>query len=150
MFSSPLITDHLVIDKALSATDIAIKSQQALTMTQGESISIANSQFTYACETPDSFTIQNGENYTFVEETITPNEDFVGTLLVNVVANKNGVSSENNVVSITVEAKPEPIPEPIPEPTPAPESSKSSGSLFWLLLFTIILPWRIGFLVKAK
>lgn len=132
------------INKALSATDITITDQKALSITQGESIELANSQFTYACEMPDSITIQTGENYTFTGTTITPNNEFSGMLSVGIIANKNDISSEAFIVSINVEVKPEPT------PTPSPPAAKSSGSVFWLLLFVFILPWRVCFLVKQK
>lgn len=134
------------IDKMLSSADIAITSQQALSLTQGESLALASSQFTYACETADSITIQAGDNYTFVDETIIPNENFSGALSVVIIANKNSINSEAFVVNITVEAKPEPEPEPVPEPVVA----KSSGSVFWLLLCICVLPWRILILAKVK
>ena len=134
------------IDKALSSSDIAITSQQTLVLTQGDNIALTSTQFGYACETPDSLTIQSGDNYSFLGETITPNNDFTGTLLVEVIANKDDVTSEAFVVNITVEAKPESI----PEPTPEPPTAKSSGSIFWLLLYVFILPWRVWFSVKAK
>lgn len=136
------------IDKALSSADIAITSQPALSLTQGDSIALASSQFTYACEVADSITIQASDNYTFEGESITPNEDFTGALSVAIIANKNSVSSEVFVVNITVEAKPEP--EPIPEPTTEPAVAKSSGSTFWLLLCVCILPWRVWILAKVK
>lgn len=144
------------ISKALTTADIAITAQQTLSLTQGESIEVNSSQFTYQCETPDSITVQSGDNYAFNGTTITPNSDYFGVLSVGVVTNKNDISSEVFVVSINVEAKPEPV--PIPEPVPTPEApptseppiAKSSGSVFWLLIFIILLPWRGLFLVKAK
>lgn len=134
------------INKALSAADIAITSQQTLSLTQGESIELTSSQFTYACETPDSITIQSGDNYSFTGTSITPNSDFSGMLSVGIIANKNDISSEAFVVSISVEAKAEPV----PLTTPEPPTAKSSGSMFWLLLFVFILPWRVCLLVKGK
>jgi len=138
------------IDKALSSTDITVISQSTLSLTQGESIALASSQFTYACEAADSITIQNGDNYTFSGETVLPNSDFIGLLSVNVTANKEGISSEVFVVNITVEAKPEPEPIPEPEPVPDKPATKSSGSMSWLLLFIFVLPWRVWFLAKVK
>ncbi len=132
------------IDKALVAADIAITSQPTLSLTQGESIELVSTQFTYACETADSIAIQSGDNYSFAGTTITPNSDFSGTLSVNIVAKKDSVSSAAFAANITVEAKPEPV--PIPEPPAA----KSSGSMAWLLLFVFILPWRAWFLNRIK
>ena len=122
------------IDKALSSADIAIIAQQDISLVQGDSIEITSELFSYACEAADSITIQSGENYSFNEGTITPNEDVVGELIVPIVANKDSVSSDTFMVTIIVDAKPEPEPEPEPEPTPTPPSSKSSGSMFWLLI----------------
>lgn len=120
------------IDKALSSTEIAITSQQSISLVQGESVEINSSQFTYACQVADSITIQAGNDYTFSGETITPNSGFTGELLVSIIANKETISSEIFVVNITVA--------PIPEP--ATPVAKSSGSIFWLLLFIFGLPWR--------
>lgn len=136
------------IDKALSSTDISITSQQTFTVTQGDSITIASSQFGYACETPDSLTVQSGDNYTFSGTSITPSSDFTGILAVKIVANKNGITSESYTVNITVEEKPEPEPEP--EPTPTEPETKSSGSISWLLLLGFILPWRVWQLTQSK
>ena len=133
------------INKEFTATEIAITGQQTLSLTQGESIELTSSQFTYACETPDSITIQSGDNYSFTGTTLTPNSDFSGLLSVGVVVNKNDISSEVFSVSISVEAKPEPT----PEPTPEPPAAKSSGSITWLIIFMFILPWRILFLAKS-
>ena len=113
-----------------------------MSLTQGASITLASSQFTYACEAPDLITIQQGDNYTFSGETVTPNNDFTGVLSVAVIANKDSINSETFFVNITVAAKTEPIPE-------APVT-KSSGSISWLLLFIFILPWRVLLLANVK
>jgi hypothetical protein len=134
------------INKALTSLDIAITNQQPLSLVQGESIGLASSQFTYACEAGDSITIQDGDSYTFSGETITPNADFTGTLPVSIIANKGSISSEVFIVNITVEAKPEPA----PIPTPETSASKSSGSISWLFLFILVLPWRVWFLAKVN
>ena len=134
------------INKALSAKDVEITSQQSISLVQGESIELTNALFTYACEAADSITIQTGDNYTFLEQTVTPNSDFSGELLVSVIINKDNVSTSSQVVNLTVEAKPEPIPEPTPELTPEPVTTdkKSSGSMYWSLfiLLTFTLLWR--------
>jgi len=130
------------IDKALVAADIAITSQPNLSLIQGGNVELVGSQFTYACETPDSIAIQSGDNYSFSGTTITPNSDFSGSLAVGIIANKGSVSSNVFVVNISVEAQPE------PEPTPEPAPTKSSGSIAWLLLFVFILPWRHSLLNK--
>jgi len=129
------------INKAISVADIAIINQQILSLTQGESIELATSQFTYKCETPDAITIQSGDNYTFTDTTITPNSDFLGVLSVAIIVNKDDINSEIFYVSINVEAK--------PEPTPEQPVTKSSGSMTWLLLFIFILPWRVWILDKT-
>jgi len=134
------------IDKTLSSTDVAITDQQAISLVQGESLELTSSQFTYACEVADSITIQSGDNYTFAGASISPNSDFIGSLSVNITANKGDVSSEVFIASIAVTEKPEPV----PEPTPDKPVSKSSGSMFWLLLCTFILPWRAWLSVKSK
>mgnify|MGYP001942268870 CR=1 FL=1 len=136
------------INKALSRADIAIKNQQTFTMTQGESIELTSEQFTYACEDASSIVIQNGENYTFSDGTITPNSDFSGTLLVNIIATKDDISSAIFIASVAVEA----IAAPTPTPTPAAETpeSSSSGSIFWLLLLILICPWRTGVLTTKN
>lgn len=128
------------IDKALASSDVAIITQQPFSLVQGGSVALNSSHFTYACETPDSITIQAGTNYTVSGETITPNSDFVGELNVPIIANKDTVTSEAFVVAITVEAKPEP--EPVPEPVSEPTSGKSSGSMSWLLFLIFVLPLR--------
>jgi hypothetical protein len=129
------------INKLLAAKDIVITSQQSISLIQGESIELTNALFTYACEVADSITVQAGENYTFIGQTVTPNSDFSGELLVSVIINKGNVSSSSQVVNLTVEAKPEPIPEPTPEPVNT--DKKSSGSMYWslflLLTFTLLL-----------
>ncbi|PCH95190.1 MAG: hypothetical protein COB83_09335 [Gammaproteobacteria bacterium] len=134
------------INKALTAEDIAITAQQTLSLTQGESIEINSAQFTYQCETPDSIIVQSGDNYSFTGTTITPNSDFSGALSVGIIANKNDISSEIFTVNISVEAKPTPA----PTPEPIPPAANSSGSVFWLLLFAFMLPWRTLQLVKSK
>lgn len=137
------------IDKALSAEDLAITNQQALTVTQGESINLTSSQFNFACETPSTLTIESGDNYTFVDTSITPDSDFTGNLVVNLVASKAGISSAIYGVNITVEEKPEPEPVPGPTPEPTKPESSSSGSVFWLLFIGLILPWRVLQLTAA-
>lgn len=129
-----------VIDKALASSDVAIITQQSFSLVQGGSVVLNTSHFTYACETADSITIQAGDNYTVLDETITPNSDFVGELSVPVIANKGSVASEIFDVTINVEAKPEPEPEP--EPTEPTSGESSGGSAFWLLFFISVLPWR--------
>lgn len=126
------------INKALNSSDVSITAQPVLSLVQGSSITLNSAQFTYKCQPADTFTIQPGDNYTVVDQTITPSSDFVGELQVAVVASKATVNSEQFMVSITVEAKPEPVPVPQPEP----ESSSSSGSVYWLLLCLGLLPWR--------
>lgn len=128
------------INKALNASDIDITNQQAISLVQGVSVTLSTSQFTYACEEASSITIQNGENYTFVGETITPNSNFSGELTVSLVANKGGITSDVYEAKITVQAK--------VEPEPTQPTSKSSGSMFWLLLFVTVLPWRIRRFIK--
>ena len=130
------------IDKALSPSDISITGQSTMTVTEGESIDILPSQFTYACESPESISILAGEHYTFVDQTITPNQNFVGKLFVDIVTHKAGIQQENIGISIMVNAKPEPAPEP--------PKAKSSGSLFWLLLSWFIIPWRIYFVAQKR
>jgi hypothetical protein len=136
------------INKALSAADIAITGQQTLSLTQGESIELTSLQFTYACEAPDLITIEPGDNYSFTGTTITPNSEFSGLLSVGVTANKGSVNSETFTTSISVEAKSTPT--PVPVLTPEPAVTKSSGSMFWLLIFVFIQPWRVWLLVKTK
>ncbi|MCI2283118.1 hypothetical protein L3081_06545 [Colwellia sp. MSW7] len=126
------------IDKALASSDIAIIIRQPFSIVQGGSVVLNSSHFTYACESPDSITIQAGANYTVSGDTITPNSDFVGELSVPVIANKDTVTSDVFVVAITVEAKPEPEPDPVSETT----SGKSSGGISWLLCFILVLPLR--------
>jgi hypothetical protein len=111
-----------------------ITSQQSISLIQGESIELTNALFTYACEVADSITVQAGENYTFIGQTVTPNSDFSGELLVSVIINKGNVSSSSQVVNLTVEAKPEPV----------TTNKKSSGSMYWslFLLLTFTLLWR--------
>jgi len=130
------------IDKALSSADITITSQQTMSLVQGDSLMISTTHFTYACELADSITIQNGDDYTFSGATLTPNSDFSGELSVSVVASKDNITSEAFIVSVTVEAKPE------PEPEPVQPASKSSGSIYWLMLFVFVIPWRNCFLLK--
>jgi len=124
------------INKALAAKDLVITSQQAISLVQGNNIELTNALFSYACEAADSITIQAGDNYTSLGQTVTPNSDFSGELVVSVVLNKEDVSSSVQQVNLTVEAK--------PEPTTEIETSnnKSSGSMSWLLLFTLALLWR--------
>jgi len=136
------------ITKALSAADIAITGQQSLSLNQGDSIDINSGQFTYQCEFPDSITVQSGDNYSFSGTTITPDSGYSGVLAVGIIANKDNLSSEVFMVSISVEATPEPT--PVPEPTPEPPKAKSSGSVFWLLIFIVLLLWRSLFLTREK
>ncbi|MDO6506107.1 zinc-dependent metalloprotease family protein [Colwellia sp. 4_MG-2023] len=124
------------INKALAAKDLVITSQQAISLVQGNSIELTNALFTYACEAADSITIQAGDNYTFLGQTVTPNSDFSGELVVSVVISKDNVSSSVQLVNLTVEAKTEPTSEP------EAGNDKSSGSMSWLLLFTFALLWR--------
>jgi len=126
------------INKEVTGADIAMTSQQTLSLIQGESIELAKDQFTYKCETPDLITIQRGDNYSFTGTTIIPNSDFSGILFVRVIANKNDISSDVFMVRINVDAKPEP---PV---------TKSSGSIAWLLLGVFILPWRTWVLSKKR
>jgi hypothetical protein len=130
--------DRFSIYKALSAKDISIASQLPISILEGESIEISNSFFTYTCEEASTITIQTGEGYSLSGQTITPNSDFIGELLVPIIANKDNVSSPVYMVNIKVEEKPE------PSPTPEISSSKSSGSMFWLLSFIIVLLGRQG------
>lgn len=136
------------IDKALTANDITITSQQTLSMVQGESLALTNALFSYGCEAADSLTIQSGNNFTFTGSSVTPDSDFTGQLSVPVIVGKGDVSAEVFDVIITVEAKAEPVPEPEPEPIPETSTTKSSGGIFWLLLIVLVLPWRQSFLPK--
>jgi len=129
--------DTFSIDKALNMNDISIVSQQPLSILEGESVEISHSLFTYACEDANSISIQSGEGYTFSEQTVTPNNDFTGELLVSVIANKDTVSSSVYMVSIIVE------PEPEPEPTSSSTSS-SGGSMAWLLSCVLFLRSRLS------
>lgn len=134
------------ISKALNVSDISIIEQPVLSLVQGDSITLNTAQFTYKCQPADTFTIQAGDNYTVSDQTITPSSDFVGELQVAVVANKETVSSGTFVVTITVEAKPDPVVVPQPETS----SSSSSGSFYWLLLSFCIMPLRILLLKKVS
>ena len=122
-----------------------ITGQQAISMVQGESVELTNALFTYGCEAADTLTIQSGNGYVISGNSITPDSDFTGELSVGVIANKGNVSSESFDVVIKVEAKPEPEPEPEPVPTP---ETKSSGSIFWLLLIVFVIPLRHRFVSK--
>ncbi len=53
---------------------------------------------------PDDFTIQvsEGNNYTVVNNTITPSDEFIGTLSVPVVVNDGELDSEEFIISIDV------------------------------------------------
>ncbi len=147
------------INKMASGTDIAITSQQTLSINQGESLAITSELFTYGCDTPTSITINSGNDYSVEGNTVTPNSDFSGTLNVGIISHKSGISSDVFTASITVVAIAEPEPEPEPEPTePDPTepevvttTSESSGSVFWLLSAIVILALRRGvFAPKAK
>lgn len=134
------------ISKSLNSSDISIIEQPTLSLVQGESITLNSAQFTYKCQPADTFTIQPSDNYTVSNQTITPNSDFVGDMQVSVIANKETVSSGTFVVTITVEAKPDPVVVPQPESS----SSSSSGSFYWLLLSFCIMPLRILLLKKVS
>jgi len=116
------------IEKAISAKDISITSQQPITLLKGDSVEITTSLFTYTCETADSITIKTGDDYTIAGQVIMPNSDFIGELLVPVVANKGTVSSASYTLNINVDSEPEP-----PKPT------KSGGSMTWILLSILLL-----------
>lgn len=125
------------IDKDLSANDIFITSQQPISLAQGKSIELTRALFSYACEIADSVAVQAGDNYTVVEQTITPNNDFTGELLVPIIASKDNTSSAVYLVKIIVESAPEPELSPMPDTV----KTKSAGSFYWLLcpLFFLFL-----------
>jgi len=123
------------IDQQLSASDIAINSQQTLAINQGESITLSSDMFTYACQIPSSFTIESGENYSILENTITPDNTFIGELSVGIITHKDGMSSDTYIATITVNEV------VAPEPEPA-ENSSSSGSVSWLLMALLFVVWR--------
>lgn len=135
-------TGDFIINKSINAFDAGISSQQTLSMNQGESLTITSSMFSYNCETPESLTVEEGEGYSVIDNTITPDSNFSGQLNISVKSNQLAVSSETFIAIVTVNAEPE---IEVPQPTVPEESvnnTSSSGSVFWLLLSLITLTFR--------
>lgn len=87
------------VNVAPEITDV----NQALTITEGESIEILPSFFTIDDPDNSEFTIEvlDGENYNVSENLITPLEGFFGELTVNVIATDGNFESET--FSFTIE-----------------------------------------------
>lgn len=135
-------TGDFIINKSINAFDAGISSQQTLSMNQGESLTITSSMFSYNCETPESLTVEEGEGYSVIDNTITPDSNFSGQLNISVKSNQLAVSSETFIAIVTVNAEPE---IEVPQPTVPEESvnnTSSSGSVFWLLFSLITLTFR--------
>ena len=161
---------NFIIDKPIVGTDIVITGQQDLAVNQGDSLTLTNNLFSYRCDTPNSFSIENGANYRVSGMSIIPNSDFFGELTVGVISMKDSISSDvfnakitvvEQVVVPPVVAPPVVVPPVVVPPVVVPpvvvppvvvppvvvppvieEAQESSGSMFWLLTATFMLVIR--------
>lgn len=105
-----------------------ITGQNNISIVEGSSLTLALSHFTFSGSTVDKITLIEGNNYTLLDNTLTANSNFIGTLNVTVTAYSEGVSSEAFIAKITVTAKVQPK-----------TSTSSSGGVYWLLALLVII-----------
>jgi hypothetical protein len=86
------------------AKTLAVVSQQTLSVAEDSSITLSASQFSVVNQQAGSnltLTIRAGTNYTFSGSTVTPSENYNGTLSVNITLS-DGSSSTNYVATVQV------------------------------------------------
>jgi len=106
-----------------------ISGQENISIVEGSILTLALSHFTFSGSTVDKITIIEGNNYTVIDNTVTANSGFVGTLNVTVTAHSGNLMSEAFVAKISVTAK----------KLPTKSESSSSGSLYWLLYLLVLI-----------
>lgn len=120
---------NIAIDDLLKITD-----QQLLSFTEGDSLTLTPSMFSYFAISANNLLVADGDNYSVSGTTITASDNFSGGLTVAVTAVNGNKQSETFIAEITVNEAPEPEPEPAPEVS----SSSSSGASLWLFVLILL------------
>ncbi|MCJ8320544.1 MAG: M12 family metallo-peptidase [Colwellia sp.] len=106
-----------------------ISGQETISIVEGTSLTLALSHFTFSGATVDKISLIEGNNYTLIDNTVTANSGFVGTLNVTVTAYSGDLMSEAFVAKISVTAK----------KLSTTSKSSSSGSFYWLLVLLVFI-----------